>query len=192
MKRWADNELMPTGDELCRLVAVIATDRDRQAFALLFKHFAPRLKTYLMRFGTMANSAEEIAQEAMLTVWRKAGSFDPSRGGASTWVFTIARNLRIDHQRRDRRPENLVVDPSEEPDHPPTTETLMIGMERDARVRAALHALSDEQASIVRLSFLSDKPHAEIARELGLPLGTVKSRIRLAMNRLRTLLDDTL
>jgi RNA polymerase sigma-70 factor (ECF subfamily) len=179
-----------TADEQCRLLSVIATERDCQAFALLFKHFAPRLKTFLMRSGLAANIAEELAQETLLTVWHKASFFDPSRAGVSTWIFTIARNIRIDYQRRDCRPKPVDIDPSDEVDMPPSTELVMMAAERDTRVREALHFLSEDQMTIIRLSFFHEKPHSEIARELGIPLGTVKSRVRLAMNRLRSLLGD--
>jgi RNA polymerase sigma-70 factor (ECF subfamily) len=126
----------------------------------------------------------------MLSVWRKAASFDPSRAGASTWIFTIARNLRIDYLRRDRSPADLLPDPSEEPDEAPTTEVAMINAQRDDRLREAMGSLSREQAEIVRLVYFQDRPHSEISRILGLPLGTVKSRVRLALGRLRTLLED--
>jgi RNA polymerase sigma-70 factor (ECF subfamily) len=171
------------------LVCAIAANQDRQAFALLFKRFAPRVKAYLMRSGMGASAAEEVAQEAMLSVWRKAAYFDPARGGVSTWIFTIARNLRIDRLRKERLPDTFDVEPSEEADPPPSAEATVLAVERDARVRQALGALPEEQAVVVRLSFLSDKPHGEIARELGIPLGTVKSRVRLAMKRLRDMLD---
>ncbi len=185
----ADNEVL-TAEEQCRLLLAIATDRDRQAYALLFKYFAPRLKTFLMRSGMLANIAEELTQETLLTVWHKASFFDPSRAGVSTWIFTIARNIRIDYQRRDRRPKPVETDPSEETDAAPSSEQLMMAQERDMRVRQALRSLSEEQVTIIQLSFFHEKPHSEIARDLGIPLGTVKSRVRLAMNRLRHLLGD--
>lgn len=176
--------------EFRRLIAAIATDRDRDAFAALFSHFAPRVKSYLMRFGTAANAAEELAQETLFIVWQKASSYDPERAGASVWIFTIARNLRIDQQRREMKSRNLEPDPSDEPEPPERSDSLLMAEEREARVREALEALSEEQAKIVEMSFFHEKPHAIIARELGLPLGTVKSRIRLAMTRLRSLLVD--
>jgi RNA polymerase sigma-70 factor (ECF subfamily) len=181
---------MTPADDLGRLIQDVAARQDRAAFARLFEHFAPRVKGYLMRCGAPADLAEEIAQETMASVWRKAAFFDPARGGASTWVFTIARNLRIDHARRRRAPDAYEPDPTEEPASPASTEDVMIAVERDARVQAALAALSPEQAAIVKLSFFVEKPHPEIARELGIPLGTVKSRVRLALKRLRALLDD--
>ena len=172
------------------LVVAIAERADRQAFTTLFDHFAPRVKGFLMRRGLNAAAAEEIAQETMLTLWRKAGSFSPERGNAGTWIFTIARNLAVDRQRRDQVALPEDSDPSEEADSSVSAEGLMIAAEREKRLRAALAKLSPEQSSIVSLSFFQDRAHSEVAAELGIPLGTVKSRIRLAISRLRALLDD--
>jgi RNA polymerase sigma-70 factor (ECF subfamily) len=178
------------GADLDGLILAIARDADRQAFAALFRHFAPRLKSYLARTGLPANAAEELAQETMLAVWRKASYFDPARAGAATWIFTIARNLRIDLLRRERHRSTLDADAESEPVDETSGETLLMTAEREARVRAALSALSEEQAAIVRLSFFQEKPHSAIAQELGIPLGTAKSRVRLALARLRVLLED--
>lgn len=177
-------------DQLSRLVEAIAASQDRAAFAALFEQMGPRVKTYLMRSGTAPEVAEEIAQETMLVVWRKASYFDAARAGAATWIFTIARNLRIDWQRRNQRSEPMSPGAEEEADLSPTPEESVLASFREARVRAALGELSEEQATIVRLSFFAEKPHGEIARELGLPLGTVKSRVRLALARLRRILDE--
>ena len=174
---------------LSAMIVAIAESADRQAFADLFSHFAPRVKSYLLRLGAASEQAEELAQETLLCVWRKAASFDPGRAAASTWIFTIARNLRIDALRRERRP--LVLDdPAEAPDAPPGADAVIVAVQDEARVKLAIAALPAEQAEVIRLSFFSDKPHSEIAVELGLPLGTVKSRLRLAMGRLRALLGD--
>jgi RNA polymerase sigma-70 factor (ECF subfamily) len=170
------------------LILAIALKADRGAFTALFNHFAPRVKSYLMRLGAPAVAAEELAQETLLTVWRKAGQYDPARAGASTWIFTIARNLRIDAIRRER-PAPAEEDPSDAAPEP-LADAVMAATQRDERVRGALQSLSKEQAEIVQLSFFSDHPHSEIAERLGLPLGTVKSRLRLAMARLRGLLED--
>ncbi|WP_243367775.1 sigma-70 family RNA polymerase sigma factor [Microvirga solisilvae] len=180
------------GPDFDRLLLSVGTGRDKDAFSALFQHFAPRIKTYLMRSGCPGNVAEELAQEALLSVWRKAASFDPARAGAGVWIFTIARNLRIDQIRRDRNAATYEPDPSDEPDLPPPADSYLLASEREERVRTALKHLSEEQAKIVQMSFFHDKPHAEIARDLGIPLGTVKSRIRLAMDRLRNLLGDLL
>lgn len=184
-------EALPSPEELGRLLDAVAQARDRNAFARLFAYFAPRVKSFLIRSGLADAVAEEVTQEVMIAVWRKASYFDPGRAGASTWVFTIARNRRIDWLRRARsRTADHFPDPGDEADTPPSGEDIALMAEREEEVRKALATLSDEQATVVRLSFFSDKPHAEIARELGIPLGTVKSRVRLALNRLRTLLDN--
>jgi RNA polymerase sigma-70 factor (ECF subfamily) len=178
---------VPPADELARYVIAVATNRDRNAFAALFRHFGPRLKTFFMRGSMSSGLAEDLVQETMLSVWRKASYFDPGRAGVATWVFTIARNLRIDHLRRQRNPADLPPDPEEEPQ---TLEDALLGAERDLRVRKALSGLSPDQQTIIRLAYYSEKSQTEIASELGIPLGTVKSRARLAMNRLRALLED--
>jgi len=178
---------VPPAQELARLVQAVAARGDREAFAALFRHFGPRLKTFFMRGSMSSGLAEDLVQETMLSVWRKASYYDPARAGAGTWVFTIARNLRIDHLRRQRNPADL---PSDPPVMPPSLEEELIGVEREERVREALAGLSAEQQAIIRLSYYSEKSQSEIAGELGIPLGTVKSRTRLAMNRLRALLED--
>ncbi|HEX4271966.1 MAG TPA: sigma-70 family RNA polymerase sigma factor [Rhizomicrobium sp.] len=169
--------------EMDALLGRVARDRDRAAFAALFTHFAPRVKAYLLRLGAPAGAAEELAQEALLSVWRKAHLFDPAKASAATWLFTIARNLRIDAIRRERRPE---LDPE---DFMPAPEAdadagLMLA-ENEGRLRIALKQLPADQIQVVELSFFADKPHSQIAAELGIPLGTVKSRLRLAMERLK-------
>ncbi len=175
---------------LARLIVAIAVRQDRDAFAALFDHFAPRIKSFLMRSGVPAAAAEELAQDAMLTVWRKAAQYDPCRAGASAWIFTIARNLRIDSARREQCGKVLELEMVGDADPPSPPDAELLGAEREARVRAALRSLSDDQRRVVRLSFFEGKAHGDIAAELELPLGTVKSRIRLAMNRLRELLGD--
>lgn len=191
LKGGRQREVPPSPEELVRLIDAVARTQDRQAFAQLFAHFAPRVKSFLIRSGLADVVAEEVTQEVMVAVWRKASCFDPGRAGAATWVFTIARNQRIDRLRRTRvRKADHVVDPSDEPDTPPSGEAIAITAEREEEVRKALNVLPSEQAAVVQLSFFAEKPHAEIARELGIPLGTVKSRLRLALNRLRTLLGD--
>ena len=143
----------------------------------------------MLRLGAEPQQAEELAQETLLTVWRKAGAFDRAKAAPSTWIFTIARNLRIDAARRARRVEPA-DDPSDAADAEPAPDEALVAAQSETRVRQALLSLPTEQAEVVRLSFFSDKPHSEIAEELALPLGTVKSRLRLAMRRLRDLLAD--
>ncbi len=174
------------------LVAAVAQARDKAAFQALFDHFAPRVKGYLMRLGAANAVAEDLAQEAMLAVWRKAVLFDPAKASASTWIFTIARNLRIDAIRKERRPEPDPSDPSLRPEAERAADETMDWAQAEDRLRAALADLPREQCEVIELSFLAEKPHSLIATELGLPLGTVKSRIRLAMTRLRLALGDSL
>jgi RNA polymerase sigma-70 factor (ECF subfamily) len=184
-------EVSPSAEELIGLIDAVARKQDRNAFARLFGYFAPRVKSFLMRSGLADSAAEEVTQEVMIALWRKASYFDPAKAGASTWVFTIARNLQIDRLRRTRsRTAANVLDPSDESEMSPSGEDITLVAEREDGVRKALESLPDDQAAIVRLSFFAEKPHAEIAQQLGIPLGTVKSRVRLALNRLRTLLDS--
>ncbi|MFC3070990.1 sigma-70 family RNA polymerase sigma factor [Phenylobacterium soli] len=171
-----------------RLIEAVAQHRDRQAFAQLFAHFAPRLKTWLMKSGASAQAAEDFAQDAMLTVWRKADLFDASRAGAAAWIFAIARNRRLDLLRREARTPPLPeLDPcapeSEQPD------ALLASAQAAARLRGALGRLQPDQAEVLRLAFMLEHPHSEVARRLGLPLGTVKSRIRTGLLRLRQMLE---
>ena len=182
---------MPTSEELNALVQAVAASADRQAFAALFKHFAPRVKAFLMRSGTADVLAEELVQETMIAVWRKAVMFNPAQAAASTWIFTIARNLRVDHFRRQgqREVSSEGIDADDMPDTAPALEDQVRVGRRERGVRDAICHLSPEQAQILRLSFYEEHPHARIAVELGIPLGTVKSRVRLAVNHLRRLLD---
>ncbi len=175
--------------DLSALIVAIARRSDRVAFATLFNHFAPRVKSYMLRLGATQEAAEELAQETMLIVWRRAGAFDGSRAAASTWIFTIARNLRIDALRRDRRP-GVGEDPSMAAPTPVQPDAVIAAAQDEVRIASAIGTLSADQARVVREAFFSDKPHSEIATDLGLPLGTVKSRLRLAMARLRTLLGE--
>ena len=172
------------------LIASIALHRDRAAFAELFAYFGPRVKAWMIRAGSNPTASEELAQETMLAIWQKARMFDPARAGASTWIFTIARNLRIDALRRERHPADLMPDLTEEAEEPPQADRVLVISQQETRIRAALSLLPVEQADVIRKAFFEDKVHAEIEKELGIPLGTVKSRLRLALNRLRGMLGD--
>jgi RNA polymerase sigma-70 factor (ECF subfamily) len=184
----ANGEL--TAGEAADLLDALASGPDRTAFARLFAHFAPRVKSYLRRLGADDALAEELVQEVMLTVWRRAQLFDRRQAGASTWIFTIARNKRIDRLRRERRPELDPDDPALVPEAETPADQQVEAGQRQARLRAAVARLPDEQARLLRLSYFEDKSHSTIADELDLPLGTVKSRLRLALSRLKTLLED--
>jgi RNA polymerase sigma-70 factor (ECF subfamily) len=164
---------------------------DRRAFADLFQCAAPLVKGYLLRLGCTTAAAEELAQEVMLTVWRKADRFDPAKAGAMTWLFVIARNRRIDSLRRERA---IVIYGDNPPDVADDTiadaADQTHGAQCDDRIRAAMAELSSDQREVVQRSFFAEEPHAAIAAALNLPLGTVKSRLRLAMKKLRASLED--
>ncbi len=171
------------------LIVKVAAERDKSAFVELFDHFAPRLKGYLMSQGADQALAEEIAQDVMVTLWRKAELFDPRKSSASTWLYRIARNRRIDRLRRQKTAELNPDEPALQPTPLPDVTDEMDAKLREKRVRAALEQLPDDQREVVRLAFFIGQSHSEIADETGLPLGTVKSRIRLAFGRLRQLIE---
>ena len=161
----------------------IRDHQDQAAFADLFQHFAPRVKAFLMKSGADAATAEECAQDVMATLWRKAHLFDPARASVATWIFTIARNRRIDLLRKSRRPEpeDLTWGPEAEPDQ----EDVLALQQDSARLKAAIAELPENQRLLIERAYFGDLSHSEIAAETGLPLGTIKSRIRLALERLR-------
>ncbi len=173
-----------------RMIAAIARSGDRDAFAALFDHFAPRVKGLLMRGGAPAELAEEVAQETLLAVWRKAALFDPAKASASTWIATIARNLRIDIARRETRSRLSQVYEILDEEAPEQPDAMLSGAERDARVRAAMTQLSPDQYRVVELAFIEGFSHQDVANRLAIPLGTVKSRLRLALSHLRGRLED--
>lgn len=175
-----------TGDDTDETLLVRIAAGDRTAFGALFAKFAPKVKGYLMRLGAQGAIAEDLAQDAMVSVWRRAGSFDRSKAKASTWIFVIARNAWIDRLRRERVEFAYragMDDPEESSDEAPDDAAVRI--ETEERIAAAMEELSEEQRLVVRLSFFEERPHSEIAERLSLPLGTVKSRLRLALGKLR-------
>lgn len=167
------------------MIRAVADERDKEAFGHLFRFFAPRVKAYLLRLGTESGAAEEIAQETLATLWHKADSFDPAQASVSTWVFAVARNKRIDRQRRLQRPAFDPDDPILQPEPVPAVDGLFELWQREERLRQAIQLLPAEQAEVVRLAYFEDKAHGAIAAQTELPLGTVKSRLRLALTRLR-------
>jgi len=172
------------------LIVAVALHRDKQAFTLLFDHFAPRVKTFLQRGGTTGAAAEDMMQDVLLTVWHKAPQFDPDRASAQAWVFGIARNLKIDAIRRSRVPLPDLDLLQAEPD--PLSDALVAARQNSHLVRQALLDLPAEQAEVLRLSYFEDMSHGEIEKTLGVPLGTIKSRLRLALAKLRQALKEEL
>jgi len=183
--RTADAPAPATPEEMTALLSRVAADGDCEAFNRIFLFFAPRIKSYLLKIGAAADLADDLAQEAMMRVWRKARLFDPSKASASTWIFTIARNLRIDAARRAAKPSLDPEDPAFAPDGDPSPIDEVERAERDEKIRAAFATLPDAQYEVVRLHFIEDLAHSEIAERLDLPLGTVKSRLRLAFQKIR-------
>lgn len=165
------------------LIVKIRDERDKKAFRALFTHFAPRVKAFLMRSGADASLAEECAQEVMATLWQKAHLFDPSRASAATWIFTIARNRKIDAIRKMKRPEpeDLPWGPESEPDQ----EDVLALQQESTKLGDAIAQLPQKQRELIEQAYFGDLSHSEIADATGLPLGTIKSRIRLALDRLR-------
>ena len=172
------------------LVRAIAARQDREAFKELFRFYAPRIQTMLMRSGATSEIAEDLAQETLIAVWHKSGSYDAERASVAAWIFTIARNLRIDRFRKDQRSQLHHVYELVQPTETEPPDAPLDAVERESRVRAALDGLPEEQVRVVQLSFFEGQAHGDIARTLGIPLGTVKSRLRLAMARLREYLGD--
>lgn len=170
-------------DDWASYVLRVKEHQDKQAFAELFRHFAPRVKAFLMKSGAEVTLAEECAQEVMATLWTKAHLFDPTRANVSTWVFTIARNKKIDALRRQKRPEpeDLAWGPEAEPDQ---ADVMSIRQESEQLAKAVAD-LPEKQRELIERAYFGDLSHSEIAEETGLPLGTIKSRIRLALEKLR-------
>jgi RNA polymerase sigma factor (sigma-70 family) len=177
--------------EINALMAAVAERQDVDAYQLLYKHFVPKVRAYMSKIGSDRAFADETAQEAMLTVWRKARLFDPGRGQASTWIYTIARNVRIDALRRGPRPTFDPKDPAFVPEDEPAADVAFERQQDADRLRVAMASLKPDEIRTLRLSFFEDMAHPAIAATLGIPIGTVKSRIRNACLKLRAILKDS-
>ena len=179
----------PKAAEFATCIRQIANDRNEAAFEILFRYFAPRIKSYCLKLGSDASGAEEITQEAMVSIWRNAAQFDPSKASPSTWIFTIARNLTIDRFRKTRRPQFDPNDPALVPEGEPTPDRLIEQTEKQENVRKIMDTLSANERAVLMLSFYENLSHGDISKQLHIPLGTVKSRIRLAFTKIRSTLD---
>jgi RNA polymerase sigma-70 factor (ECF subfamily) len=182
--------LSPHRGIMADLLQRIAERADPAAFRELYEAYGPRVKAYMMRRGADAGTAEDLAQETLLTVWRKAALYAGEKGSMTTWVFAIARNLRIDRLRREvpwqELPEGRMAEASDEP----LPDEVMDEKERQERVQAALADLPSEQKEVVSLAYLEGLSHSEIAERLSVPLGTVKSRMRIAYQKIRQALES--
>ena len=175
--------------ELTSLIGRIASFKDKTAFSELFKLVGPRIKGYLMKLGSSDVAAEDLLQEVMLTVWRKSETFDRSKAAVSTWLFTIARNKRIDMLRKEIRPQLDPLDPMLSPNQEAAADDIYGSNQEAMKISKAIEQLPTDQAVLIKMTYYEDKSHSIIADELKMPLGTVKSRIRLASTRLRKLLE---
>jgi RNA polymerase sigma-70 factor (ECF subfamily) len=171
------------------LLQRIAERADPAAFRELYEAFGPRVKAYMIRHGADVGTAEDLAQETLLTVWRKAALYAGDRGSMTTWVFAIARNLRIDRLRREVPWQELPEERMAEASGEPLPDEAVAEKERQERVQAALAELPPDQKEVVSLAYLEGLSHSEIAERLGVPLGTVKSRMRIAYQKIRQALE---
>jgi RNA polymerase sigma-70 factor (ECF subfamily) len=178
-------------DEMVRLLSIVGRDRSVDAFEVIFRFYAPRIRTFMAVKTRDRQAAEELMQETMTAVWNKAAQFDPARGNVAAWIYTIARNVRIDAYRR-RRPEFDVNDPAFVPDDVASADQDFQQLQEAQLLRGAMATLPEEQIDVLRRAFFDEASHSTIARDLGVPLGTVKSRIRLAFAKLRSALDGQL
>lgn len=191
--RMAKREVTPLrrneDDVLRRLIGAVAHERDRKAFAELFDLAAPRIKSFMMRKGAGAELAEDLVQDTMIAIWTKAGFYDPAKGSAMTWMFTIARNLRIDRLRRGPNAAFIDIADFDGPASDASAEDMLAASQDRECVARALAGIPEDQRQVLILSFVEDVSQSEIAERLKLPLGTVKSRMRLAYGRLRKSLE---
>ncbi len=172
------------------LIARVAASRDREAYRALFLHFGPRVKALMLRAGADHAQAEDLVQEVMMTVWRKVDLYSPERGAVSTWIYTIARNARIDRLRRNSSRAYEDLEGMDLPSDDPTGEDEAFASQRSERVAQALLELPDDQKQIIELAYIDDMSQSEIADKLAVPLGTVKSRMRLAYGKLKVRLEE--
>jgi RNA polymerase sigma-70 factor, ECF subfamily len=182
--------ISPRNDVYAQLLTRVAQSRDRAAFSQLFDHFAPRVKSFMMRKGSTADQAEDLVQETLIAVWNKAAMFSTDRGSVSTWIFTIARNLRIDRLRRERSQLYTDLEDFDAPDLRDGADEALGRLQEDNHVAMALAQIPEEQRQLLILSYVEDVAQSEIASRLNIPLGTVKSRMRLGYQRMRKILEQ--
>ena len=168
------------------LLVAVGQDQDKDKFAALFEYFAPRIKSFLIQSGLSDTLADELAQETMLAVWDKASHYDPAKAAASTWIYRIARNKKIDYFRKKSTGETQIPDETLIEDDADNQASMLMQKQETDIMSHALAELPEEQSDLLARSFFKGQSHGEIAKETGIPLGTVKSRIRLALEKLGT------
>ncbi|MAH88618.1 MAG: RNA polymerase subunit sigma [Pelagibacterales bacterium] len=185
----ADFQTLNSDDELSLCINAIGVNQDKQAFSTIFKYFAPRLKSFLVKAGSTDSQAEEVIQEVMIAVWTKSATYDSSKSSVSTWVYTIARNKRIDKIRKEKRHYLSESDEGLEIPVDSTQEKEILSAQLSSSLKKYMSNLPKEQSKLLQLSYFYNKTHADISEELKIPLGTVKSRIRLALTKMRHLVE---
>ena len=166
----------------CQMEAV-SRRRDRDSFLRIYDHYAPRVRLYLKGIGSPEAVAEELAQEALLRLWQRAALYDPTRSNLSTWLFRIARNLHIDRVRHEPCWMEMENDPEWSDIDGGFSSAENHAEQADLQNRIEL--LPTIQARLIRMSYFEARSHQEIAHQLGMPLGTVKSSLRRAFMRLQ-------
>ena len=185
----ADTISVNTDDDLTLSVELIGRNQDKLAFNNIFKYFAPRLKSFLVKAGSTNSQAEEVIQEVMIAVWTKSATYDSSKSSVSTWIYTIARNKRIDKIRKEKRHYLSESDDRLEIPVDSTQEKEIFSAQVSNSLKKYMSNLPEEQSKLLKLSYFYNKTHADISTELKIPLGTVKSRIRLALTKMRHLVE---
>lgn len=176
--------------ELTRLMKRLSERQDQDAFNMLFDYYSPRIRSVMIKQGCSGELADEIAQETLLKVWRKAAMFNPDKGSVASWVFTIARNLKIDRFRKELPWQKLPEDFDQIPSDCQQADEIVSENQRRDQLLLVLETLPKEQRQIVTMSFLEGQSHGEIAKTLDLPLGTVKSRMRLAATKIKKAMKE--
>ena len=176
-------------DDLTLCVELIGKNQDKLAFNNIFRYFAPRLKSFLVKAGSTDSQAEEVIQEVMIAVWTKSSTYDSSKSSVSTWIYTIARNKRIDKIRKEKRHYLSESDEGLEIPVDSTQEKEIFSAQVSNSLKKYMSNLPEEQSKLLQLSYFYNKTHADISAELKIPLGTVKSRIRLALTKMRHLVE---
>ena len=185
----ADTFSVNTDDDLTVCIDLIGKNQDKLAFNNIFRYFAPRLKSFLVKAGSTDTQAEEVIQEVMIAVWTKSSTYNSDKSSVSTWIYTIARNKRIDKIRKEKRHYLSESDEGLEIPVDSTQEKEIFATQVSSSLKRYMSNLPEEQSKLLKLSYFYNKTHADISEELKIPLGTVKSRIRLALTKMRHLVE---
>ena len=184
-----DTFSVDTDNDFALCIDLIGKNQDKLAFNNIFRYFAPRLKSFLVKAGSTDSQAEEVIQEVMIAVWTKSSTYDSNKSSVSTWIYTIARNKRIDKIRKEKRHYLSESDEGLEIPVDSTQEKEIFASQVSNNLKKYMSNLPEEQSKLLKLSYFYNKTHADISEELKIPLGTVKSRIRLALTKMRHLVE---